>query len=51
MFYLATCYGDGTLGLEPDHEKAFGLYQSGAKLNHPPSAYRTAGMYFFITIK
>ena len=42
MFFMATCYGDGSLGLEVDHEKAFNLYQSGAKLNHPPSAYRTA---------
>ncbi|KAK6500562.1 hypothetical protein TWF506_003334 [Arthrobotrys conoides] len=42
MFYLANCYGDGTLGLEVDHDRAFALYQSAAKLNHPPSAYRTA---------
>ncbi|KAF3078984.1 hypothetical protein TWF569_002127 [Orbilia oligospora] len=42
MFYLANCYGDGTLGLEVDHDRAFSLYQSAAKLNHPPSAYRTA---------
>ncbi|KAK6503606.1 hypothetical protein TWF481_008619 [Arthrobotrys musiformis] len=42
MFYLANCYGDGTLGLEVDHDRAFTLYQSAAKLNHPPSAYRTA---------
>ncbi|KAL7268108.1 hypothetical protein RUND412_009281 [Rhizina undulata] len=42
MFYLATCYGNGNLGLQIDHEKAFGLYQSAAKLGHGPSAYRTA---------
>ncbi|KAK6361104.1 hypothetical protein TWF730_004851 [Orbilia blumenaviensis] len=42
MFYLANCYGDGSLGLEVDHDRAFSLYQSAAKLNHPPSAYRTA---------
>ncbi|KAK6537772.1 hypothetical protein TWF694_010680 [Orbilia ellipsospora] len=46
MFYLANCYGDGTLGLEVDHDRAFSLYQSAAKLNHPPSAYRTAGKKF-----
>ncbi|EPS36879.1 hypothetical protein H072_9484 [Dactylellina haptotyla CBS 200.50] len=42
MFYLANCYGDGALGLEVDHDRAFTLYQSAAKLNHPLSAYRTA---------
>ncbi|KAF8241808.1 HCP-like protein [Wilcoxina mikolae CBS 423.85] len=42
MFYLASCYGEGQLGLQVDHERAFNLYQSAAKLNHGPSAYRTA---------
>ncbi|KAI5846178.1 hypothetical protein BZA05DRAFT_140758 [Tricharina praecox] len=42
MFYLASCYGEGQLGLQVDHERAFNLYQSAAKLNHAPSAYRTA---------
>ncbi|KAF3942220.1 hypothetical protein ABW19_dt0209787 [Dactylella cylindrospora] len=42
MFYLANCYGDGSLGLEVDHDRAFSLYQSAAKMNHAPSAYRTA---------
>jgi TPR repeat protein len=45
MFYLASCYGEGQLGLQVDHERAFNLYQSAAKLNHAPSAYRTAGTY------
>ena len=43
MFYFASCYGEGQLGLQVDHERAFNLYQSAAKLNHAPSAYRTAG--------
>jgi TPR repeat protein len=42
MFYLAECYWEGLLGLQVDHERAFNLYQSSAKLNHGPSAYRTA---------
>lgn len=43
MFYLAECYWEGLLGLQIDHERSFNLYQSAAKLNHAPSAYRTAG--------
>ena len=42
MFYLADCHGQGKLGLEVDPREAFNLYQSAAKLNHPPSAYRVA---------
>jgi TPR repeat protein len=42
MFYLADCHGQGLLGLVPDAKEAFSLYVSGAKLNHPPSAYRVA---------
>ena len=42
MFYLADCYGQGQLGLAPDPKEAFKLYQSAAKLNHAPSAYRVA---------
>jgi len=42
IFFYANCYGNGTLGLAVDHEKAFSLYQNAAKLNHPQSAYRTA---------
>ena len=42
LFFLANCYGNGALSLEVDHERAFQLYESAAKLQHPPSAYRTA---------
>jgi TPR repeat protein len=42
MFYLADCYGKGSLGLEPDQKEAFTLYQSAAKLGHAQAAYRTA---------
>lgn len=42
VFFLANCYGNGALALEVDHERAFGLYESAAKLQHPASAYRTA---------
>lgn len=42
MFYLADCYGQGLLGLNPDPKEAFSLYQQAAKLGHPASAYRTA---------
>ncbi|KAI5809949.1 hypothetical protein DFH27DRAFT_537125 [Peziza echinospora] len=42
MFFLAQCHGDGDLGLPVDRERAFSLYHSAAKLNHGPSAYRTA---------
>lgn len=42
MFYLADCYGQGLLGLQPDTKEAFALYQSAAKAGHAASAYRTA---------
>ena len=42
MFYMADCYGQGSLGLPVDPKEAFHLYQSAAKLNHPQSAYRVA---------
>jgi len=42
MFYLADCYGQGSLGLPVDAKEAFHLYQSAAKMNHPQSAYRVA---------
>ncbi|XP_014560315.1 hypothetical protein COCVIDRAFT_34536 [Bipolaris victoriae FI3] len=42
MFYLADCYGQGTLGLQVDTKEAFTLYQSAAKAGHAASAYRTA---------
>lgn len=42
QFYLADCYGQGLLGLEPDMKEAFNLYQAAAKQNHAQAAYRTA---------
>lgn len=42
VFFLANCYGNGALSLEVDHERAFCLYESAAKLQHAASAYRTA---------
>ncbi|KAF2737512.1 hypothetical protein EJ04DRAFT_532923 [Polyplosphaeria fusca] len=42
MFYMADCYGQGLLGLQPDTKEAFTLYQSAAKAGHAQSAYRTA---------
>ena len=42
IFFLAQCYGEGTLGLQVDLEKAFGLYFHAAKAGHTASCYRTA---------
>lgn len=42
QFYLADCYGQGLLGLNPDPKEAFSLYQTAAKAGHPQAAYRTA---------
>lgn len=42
MFYLADCYGEGSLGLQQDPKEAFLLYQGAAKLGHAQAAYRTA---------
>lgn len=43
MFYLASNYGSGGLGLEVDYEKAYELYyKSATKGDHAESAYRTA---------
>ena len=42
QFYLADCYGQGQLGLQPDPKEAFALYHSAAKAGHGPSAYRVA---------
>lgn len=41
-FYLADCYGSGSLGLEPNAKEAFHLYTSAAKTGHPQAAYRVA---------
>ncbi|KAG0232847.1 hypothetical protein BGW42_007856 [Actinomortierella wolfii] len=45
MFFLANCYGHGSLGLQIDHDKAFNLYMQASKQNHPASTYRTAVCY------
>jgi TPR repeat protein len=45
LFYLADCYGNGSLGLTIDHERAFGFYTQGAKHDHPASIYRTGVCY------
>ncbi|KAG0010721.1 hypothetical protein BGZ80_001230, partial [Entomortierella chlamydospora] len=42
MFYLANCYGTGSLSLQIDHDKAFNLYMQASKQNHPAATYRTA---------
>jgi TPR repeat protein len=45
QFFLAECYGSGTLGLSVDHDKAFSLYLQASKQAHPSSTYRTAVCY------
>jgi len=45
QFFLAECYGNGSLGLQIDHEKAFNYYLQASKLNHAPSTYRAAVCY------
>ncbi|KAF8940928.1 hypothetical protein BGZ58_003913 [Dissophora ornata] len=42
QFFLANCYGNGSLGLQIDHDKAFNLYIQASKQNHPAATYRTA---------
>lgn len=44
-FYMAECYGHGTLGLPVDSKEAFHLYQSAAKGGHHQAAYRVAVCY------
>ncbi|KAJ3020686.1 UNVERIFIED_CONTAM: hypothetical protein HDU68_010061 [Siphonaria sp. JEL0065] len=45
MFYLAECFGNGSLGLNVDHDRAFSLYVQASKQNHPAAAYRAAACY------
>ncbi|KAF9111837.1 hypothetical protein BGX27_004371 [Mortierella sp. AM989] len=45
QFYLANCYGNGSLGMQIDHDKAFNLYVQASKLNHPGATYRCAVCY------
>ncbi len=42
QFYLANCYGTGSLGLQVDHERAYHLYLQAAKQNHAAACYRVA---------
>ncbi|KAG6813101.1 hypothetical protein H0H92_013955 [Tricholoma furcatifolium] len=42
QFFLANCYGTGSLGLQVDHEKAYHLYLQAAKQNHAAASYRVA---------
>ncbi|KAJ3219986.1 hypothetical protein HDU67_007719 [Dinochytrium kinnereticum] len=45
MFFLAECYGNGSLGLTVDHDRAFNLYVQASKQSHPASTYRAAVCY------
>ncbi|CAO3696075.1 unnamed protein product [Umbelopsis ramanniana] len=45
QFYLANCYGSGSIGLPVDYDKAFSLYLQASKQNHPAATYRTAVCY------
>ncbi|KAI8447561.1 hypothetical protein BY996DRAFT_7688001 [Phakopsora pachyrhizi] len=42
QFFLANCLGNGSLGLQVDHEKAYNLYVQASKQNHGAASYRTA---------
>lgn len=42
LFYLASNYGSGGLGLDMDYAKAYDLYGRAAKMNHAESVYRLA---------
>lgn len=45
QFYLAECYGKGSLGLGIDVDKAFVLYVQASKQNHIEATYRCAYCY------
>ncbi|KAH8556975.1 HCP-like protein [Umbelopsis sp. PMI_123] len=45
QFYLANCYGSGSIGLPVDYDRAFSLYLQASKQNHPAATYRTAVCY------
>ncbi|KAI8822050.1 uncharacterized protein EV422DRAFT_495040 [Fimicolochytrium jonesii] len=45
QFFLAECYGNGSLHLPVDHDKAFSLYVQASKQAHPAATYRTAVCY------
>lgn len=42
LFFLASNYSSGGLGLEVDYDKAYELYNKSAKMDHPEAAYRVA---------
>ena len=42
QFFLASCFGTGSLGLPVDHTKSYHLYVQASKQNHPAATYRTA---------
>ncbi|KAG2158020.1 uncharacterized protein EDB93DRAFT_740529 [Suillus bovinus] len=42
QFFLANCFGTGSLGLQVDHERAYHLYLQAAKQNHAAASYRVA---------
>jgi TPR repeat protein len=43
MFYLAECYGNGSLGLTVDHDRAFNLY---VQVTKSPSHFQS-NYYFY----
>jgi TPR repeat protein len=45
QFFLANCYGTGSMGLQTDPEKAFALYVQGSKQSHPGCTFRAAVCY------
>ncbi|KAJ3290505.1 hypothetical protein HK104_006726 [Borealophlyctis nickersoniae] len=45
QFFLAECYGNGSIGLSVDHDRAFNLYVQASKQSHPASTFRTAYCY------
>ncbi|KAI8081144.1 hypothetical protein BDF21DRAFT_418500 [Thamnidium elegans] len=45
QFFLANCYGSGTMGLQTDPDKAFSLYIQGSKQSHPGCTFRAAVCY------
>ncbi|KAG0303888.1 hypothetical protein BGZ98_006172 [Dissophora globulifera] len=42
QFFLANSYGNGSLSLQIDHDKAFHLYVQASRQNHPAATYRMA---------
>ena len=42
QFFLANCYGNGSLGMQVDHAKSYHLYVQASKQNHAAATYRSA---------